>query len=206
MPPESPQDHVFHSTEFQGVTQDAIDFFVGTPVCDLPPTLSFKGAGVYALYYHGDFPLYEKLVQKNGSEFNIPIYVGKTVPPGWRKNRTRDTTKPVLKERLNQHAGTIRQSSDLTIDHFKCRFVILNGTEGDLIVPLEAGLIRKYSPLWNSYLDGFGNHPVGKERLTGKLMEWDTLHPGREWVAKMRGETRDLNPIKQRILDVLNRL
>ena len=40
----------------------------------------FIGAGIYAIYYTGDFTPYRRLVTKG-----IPIYVGKAVPPGARK-------------------------------------------------------------------------------------------------------------------------
>lgn len=36
--------------------------------------------------------------------------------------------------------------------------------ESDLVVPVEAELIRKYRPLWNTIIDGFGNHLAGSGR------------------------------------------
>lgn len=51
----------------------------------LPPE-PFIGAGVYALYYVGDFPAYEVLAEVNrNNQFACPIYVGKAVPDGARK-------------------------------------------------------------------------------------------------------------------------
>ena len=46
----------------------------------------FIGAGIYAIYYVGSFPLYEPIAEthRNGL-FNSPIYVGKAVPSGARK-------------------------------------------------------------------------------------------------------------------------
>jgi hypothetical protein len=206
MQSEYPDDHVFRSTQFPGVIKDGITFFQSTSICDLPPNFDFAGSGVYGLYYQGDFPLYSKLVEKSGSDFKIPIYIGKAVPQGWRTNRVRDTTKSVLKERLRQHSRTINQAQNLKIDDFKCRFVILNGIEGDLITALEAALIRHYSPLWNSGLDGFGDHDPGNKRYEGIHPEWDTVHPGRIWATRMRGEKRDLDSINKKILNHLDRL
>jgi hypothetical protein len=199
-------EHIFRSPTFEGVVNDAIAFFKLTPICDLPPDFDFYGSGVYALYYHGDFPLYAKLVQKSGDDFNIPIYIGKAVPPGWRTNRIMDSTKPVLKQRLREHSRTIIQCSSLEINRFKCRFVILNGVESDLIGALEAGLIRCYSPLWNNCIDGFGDHDPGDKRYDGKHTEWDTIHPGRSWTSRMRGERRELRHINQKIFDFMNKL
>jgi hypothetical protein len=42
----------------------------------------FNGAGIYAIYYTGDFEPYKTLAAKNkGGKFEAPIYVGKAVPP-----------------------------------------------------------------------------------------------------------------------------
>jgi len=64
---------------------------------------------------------------------------------------------------------------------------ILNGLESGLIVPLEAELIRKYTPLWNSIVDGFGNHDPGSGRYGQAKSEWDIVHPGRVWVDRLTG-------------------
>jgi hypothetical protein len=80
--------HTFRSPEFQGVVDEGIKFFEGTPVHKLPPPSRFSGCGVYALYYLGDYELYVKLTQSNRDANVLPIYVGKAVPPGWRAART----------------------------------------------------------------------------------------------------------------------
>ena len=41
-----------------------------------------EGPGIYSFYYSGDFPAYGPISSKN-----IPIYVGKAVPPGSRAER-----------------------------------------------------------------------------------------------------------------------
>ena len=53
----------------------------------LPPE-KFMGAGIYAIYYTGDFEAYKDLsaVNREG-KFARPIYVGKAVPAGARKSR-----------------------------------------------------------------------------------------------------------------------
>lgn len=42
----------------------------------------FNGAGVYAIYYIGDYKAYTPLKKWNSdsSDLNLPIYVGKAVP------------------------------------------------------------------------------------------------------------------------------
>jgi hypothetical protein len=46
----------------------------------------FKGAGIYTLYYSGDFPIYQEISKRNQKgNFDAPIYIGKAVPDGARK-------------------------------------------------------------------------------------------------------------------------
>ena len=47
--------HMFRSPKLQSVVEDAIQFFMATPVHSLPPPSRFIGSGAYALYYHGMF-------------------------------------------------------------------------------------------------------------------------------------------------------
>jgi hypothetical protein len=37
----------------------------------------------------------------------------------------------------------------------------------------------------DSVIDGFGIHDPGKGRYNQAQPEWDMLHPGRPWVARM---------------------
>lgn len=47
---------------------------------------NMEGAGVYAIYYCGDFRAYAPIKAANeGKQFGQPIYVGKAVPKGARK-------------------------------------------------------------------------------------------------------------------------
>lgn len=56
------------------------------PVVPLPPAEQFGGAGIYAIYYTGNHPIYDTIAQANRNDmFKLPIYVGKAVPAGSRK-------------------------------------------------------------------------------------------------------------------------
>ena len=55
------------------------------PVIHLGDLSPFEGAGVYVIYYAGDFPAYAPMASKNRIEISIPIYIGKAVPYGARK-------------------------------------------------------------------------------------------------------------------------
>jgi hypothetical protein len=81
--------------------------------------------------------------------------------------------------------------------------MILDDLESDLIGPVEAELIRRYKPLWNTVVDGFGNHDPGSGRYDQARSEWDVLHPGRPWAERLTGASPQVNDILDRIADVL---
>jgi len=191
--------HIFHSPRFQSVGDEAIEFFNETPIHELPTPVSFVGTGVYALYYLGGFDLYTRIASRNQETPSQPIYDGKAVPPGWRTARSQETDTPVLYRRLREHSRSIQQAANLEADNFRCRFMILGGIESDLVVPVEAKLIRRYAPLWNSVIDGFGNHDPGSGRYNQAKSEWDVLHPGRPWAERLTGESPHLEEIIDKV-------
>lgn len=191
--------YIFTSEVLSSIVQEGLNFFDNTEVLPLPPAERFIGGGVYALYYQGAFEHYQNLVQRDNGEYNIPIYVGKAVPPGWRTARMKSSTSSDLFKRLNEHARSILQTNNLNLEDFRCRFMILDGTEGDLVVPMEAGLIRRFVPLWNNLVDGFGNHDPGKGRYNQAKSEWDILHTGRYWANNLLGESPRLENIIEKL-------
>jgi hypothetical protein len=145
---------------------------------------AFKGAGVYAIYYKGDFAPYLRTAELNRTDDpQAPIYVGKAIPSGARKGVaiTSSITTTALYRRLKEHAESIKSTKNLLIDDFLCRYLVVD----DIWIPLgESLLIAHFSPLWNTSLDGFGNHDPGAGRYKGLIPRWDVLHPGRDWAAK----------------------
>lgn len=191
------EEHIFRSESFVELIDEAVAFMVNTPMESLPPDDKFSGGGVYALYYNGDFPLYQKIYSENK---DLPIYVGKAVLPGWRQGR--DTVKendPALFRRLSEHSRSINAANNIELSHFTCRFVVLKSQEADLISTVEAAMTRRYNPLWNSHIDGFGNHDPGKGRYEQAKSEWDVLHPGRVWAERLNGIPTDGNKIEEKI-------
>lgn len=143
----------------------------------------FKGAGIYALYYHGKFSAYAELSRTNASTPVQPIYVGKAVPKGSRRGLevVEHTGTTSLSARLREHANSIAAVENLDLADFTARWLVVD----DIWIALgEAAMIRRYRPVWNAVLDGFGNHDPGTGRINGKRSMWDTLHPGRAWSAK----------------------
>ncbi len=162
------------------------------PVTPMSELRTFHGAGIYTIYYRGDFPAYEAIAERNRDDlFNYPIYVGKAVPKGARKGGDLEASPgKVLFERLMQHKRSIEEASNLDVADFHCRKLIVD----DIWIPLgESLLIAKFDPLWNKLIDGFGNHNPGKGRHAGLRPRWDVLHPGRPWgdSCQPRKETAD---------------
>ena len=133
-----------------------------------------KGPGIYALYYEGVMAEHR------------PIAVGRgPSTPAKRFPRARErvaswTSNTLLRERIRQHARSIGQVDNLALDDFSCRVLAIVPV---WIVFAEQALIKRYRPVWNSCLDGFGKHDQGRRRGTTKRSWWDTLHPGRPWTV-----------------------
>ncbi len=190
--------HVYHSDYFAEIIKDTIRFFNGTPVYCLPPPAKFEGAGVYALYYIGKSQYYRYLYQLNRLNFVQPIYVGKAVPRGWRQARLQKASNE-LYLRLCDHFKSVSQVNNLDTIDFRCRFMILEDAAADMIGTVEAALIREYKPIWNSCIDGFGNHDPGKGRYEQSKSEWDILHPGRKWADKLNSNQYSLDMIEHKV-------
>ena len=199
--------HIFHSPKFEGVVQEAIEFLTGTPIHPLPPAIGFPGVGIYALYYLGSLDLYSHVVRQNQQDYAQPIYVGKAVPAGWRTARASSATESrALYQRLREHTRSIASVENLEVSDFHCRFMILNGIETDLISAVESALIRTCFPLWNTVVDGFGNHDPGKGRYNQARSEWDVLHPGRNWTNRLAGPAPKLERIIAKIQQTRSKL
>jgi len=197
--------HTFHSAEFRSVVNEAVEFFGSTPIHGLPPLNRFVGTGVYALYYLGRFELYATIAARNRAACAYPIYVGKAVPPGWRIARVRESESATLYQRLREHGRSVEQAENLDLNDFRCQLMILRDTESDLLVPVEAELIRRHRPPWNCVVDGFGNHDPGKGRYNQARSEWDVLHPGRPWADRLTGESAPLEDIVTEVKEFLDK-
>ena len=166
---------------------------------ELPLADSFRGAGLYAIYYLGDFPLYAPISEANReNRFEMPIYVGKAVPEGARKGLLGfgADVGPVLFRRLNEHAESIRLASNLRVEDFRARHLVVD----DIWIPLgESLLIRTFGPLWNAVIDGFGNHDPGSGRYNQKCSPWDTLHPGRQWATRLQPCSKEYPMIQEEV-------
>lgn len=151
---------------------------------ELPPP-TFPGAGLYLIYYIGDFGAYRKISEPNQKgKFRQPIYVGKAIPKGGRKGLEGFDVPHglALSGRLREHSDSISAAENLRLRDFRCRWLVVD----EVFIPLgESLLISHYQPLWNSVVDGFGNHDPGSGGSGGKKPMWDVVHPGRPWAHKL---------------------
>jgi hypothetical protein len=168
------------------------------PVGSLPPTAQFSGAGIYAIYYTGDFKAYQPVAERNRKNlFEQPIYVGKAVPPGARKGGFGLSTAPgnALFSRLREHAKSI-ETTNLKLADFFCRYVVAD----DIWIPLsESLLIERFQPLWNFLIEGFGIHAPGAGRKKQARSKWDTLHPGRGLAGELPPNPKSAPELEQMI-------
>ncbi len=176
----------YNPLDKQRLGESVVAALMERPTAPLGEIDVFGGAGVYAIYYNGDFPLYSEYKTLNRSESKrFPIYVGKAVSPGARKGKfgLNDNPGAALFMRLKEHAQSIRLAQNLEINDFTCRFLAVD----EIWIPLaESLLISTYAPLWNVIVDGFGNHDPGGGRYKQQKSQWDALHPGREWAEKLQ--------------------
>lgn len=174
----------FNPLDKKNLGASVAEAMLARPVVPLAEVPAFEGAGIYAIYYTGAVAIYKRLAEQNrDGRFGAPIYVGKAVPSGARKGGplAAATTTRALCNRLREHADSIREVPSLRIEDFYCRYLVVD----DIWIPLgESLLIAKFTPVWNSLVDGFGNHDPGKGRYSGMRPRWDVLHPGRSWAER----------------------
>ncbi len=156
------------------------------------------GAGVYIIYYTGNSPLYVPVAERNArGQFAQPIYIGKAIPKGGRKDGFTDDDSAMhgkaLRDRIGQHYASIDEANNLKVRDFSFRALVVD----EIFIPLgENMLIEQFHPVWNLVIDGFGNKDPGRRRKDQYRSAWDVLHPGRKFANKL-GE----NPIAPKEYD-----
>lgn len=173
------------------------------PLVDLAP---FEGPGIYALYYHGDFPAYSAIAHANRQECGSwPIYIGKAESESGRKgdpNQTASVDGPRLFNRIKNHKRSIALAENLDVADFSFRALTIAPTWVSLA---EVIAIREHKPVWNAELDGFGNHAPGSGRANMQRPKWDTLHPGRPWATDLTARDETQNYLEVVVQEYLRR-
>jgi len=188
----------FDPLDYGNLAKSVVQALLDGPEVPLPLDETFDGVGVYAIYYRGDFPAYSSLAKIDPFP---PIYVGKASPSGARKGTRKQQRPRELYQRLNQHVKSIDQTENLRVVDFTCRYLV--------VVPVwitlaERFLVEHYKPVWNVIVDGFGNHDPGAGRRAMKRPQWDILHPGRPWAARL-GSEESFEEILQKVQDFLGK-
>lgn len=193
MTSKQPDNQPYNPLEKRHLGESVARSLLAEPVSPLPPSQRFEGAGVYALYYTGEFPTYATLSAANsGNRFEAPIYVGRAIAAGSRRGGPIDVITPgeTLYQRLRQHGQSIDHAENLESSDFRCQYLVVD----DIWVPLaETLLIELFwqTAVWNSVLDGFGIHDPGRGRRQQKCSAWDTVHPGRPFAGQLPPNERD---------------
>lgn len=195
----------FNPLDKLGLAKTVVEELLKRPCGPVRQEEAFEGAGIYAIYYTGPFEAYAPISQRNQhGRCELPIYVGKAVPPGARKGGFGLGEAPgqVLFRRLLEHARTIEEAENLELADFVCRYLVVD----DIWIPLaEQLLIEWFSPIWNTAIDGFGNHDPGKGRRKQQRSQWDTIHPGRVWAKKQRPNAKPARTIIRELKEALEK-
>lgn len=194
--------NTYQNSKFSELVSEAINFFVSLPSFKITEITKFTGVGVYALYYNGKFEPYSILKSTVNGEAVNPIYVGKAVPTGWRQAKANVLVKTQgteLFRRINEHRKSIEAVHNLDRCDFFVRFMMFSDELTDMISTIESRLISRYKPLWNTTLDGFGNHDPGKGRYQQAKSDWDVMHPGRAFADKCLGDHNSLEAVLSKI-------
>lgn len=196
------RDQPFNPLDKENLGISVSNALLETAMVPLADMQKFKGAGIYALYYKGGMKAYAPLVSANLSlSKEIPIYVGKAVPAGARKGGVVDSSKSTsLYSRLTKHLQSINEAQNLDSADFYCRYLVVD----DIWIPLgESLMIAMFSPVWNQFLDGFGNNDPGRGRYKQERSRWDVLHQGRPWAEKCAVREESQSVISDSVLQFL---
>lgn len=164
------------------------------------------GAGVYAIYYKGDHPVYSPI---SGTE--TPIYVGKADPSSGTASTPREQGQ-TLYGRLADHRKVIRAVEQwatgrnlilpqypLHIADFECRRLV---TATNAQTYAESHLINLFEPVWNKETRicwGISMHGDTEGRNNTRP-PWHVLHRGVSWaMAEKRLDSRSITQIVEDI-------
>lgn len=186
----------YNPLDYDNLTKHCVEELMSRDIVELPIKEQVNGAGVYALFYRGDFGPYRSV---RSPDATWPIYVGKAVPPGARKGARHGGPSTALFKRLREHAESIQAAKNLRLESFLCRYLVVTPI---WITMAERLLLERYQPIWNVCIEGFGLHDPGKGRHAGELSWWDVLHPGRSWASRLR-QTRTRKEAERRLKDFL---
>jgi hypothetical protein len=195
----------YNPLDKRNLGKSVLQALMRTSALSLDDAANARGAGLYAIYYTGDFAPYKVLADLNQAEARCPIYVGKGSPEGARKGRNIDSAEKSLglRGRLRSHRISIRAAENLRCEEFFVKCLAVDDVWIDLG---EAMLIDAFKPLWNLVVTGFGNNSTGRGRFTGSRPAWDELHPGRGWAKKCQPNKLSIDQILRLVGQYMRKL
>ena len=169
---------VFDPCDSKNIQYFSIFALLSQTIIPLNSINPFCGSGIYAIYYKGNYSLYNKI-----SNTETPIYIGKSSPLSISLN-SNDKKNFYLMKRLEEHKKNISKAeSTLNINDFYCRWILVKSGWESI---LESYMINFFNPIWNKetkLIFGFGKHGDSTKTRLNKRSPWDTLHPSREWAS-----------------------
>lgn len=143
----------------EALINEILDEIEAQPLVPLENIRTSRASGAYLL-----FTVSAEGIYSPWAITELPLYAGKTGN---------------LQDRMSTHGESIEQVLNLHPGQFMAKFIELPDEYAHLACMFEAALIKRYRPLWNSDLKGFGLKAVGNNRTDSTISRWDTLHPGR---------------------------
>lgn len=199
------ENRAFDPLSYENLGASIVRALEEQPVCPLGELDKFNGAGIYSLYYRGDFKLYSRISEANRQEpGSMPIYIGKAEAENARKgdpDLTVDRVGPKLFTRVMKHKRSIEAVQNLAVEDFDVRVLTVEPT---WVALAEIISLRRHRPLWNVKVDGLGNNDPGAGRRNGARPRWDTLHPGRHWAALLAEHPDGEKSIVESVLEYLD--
>lgn len=194
---------IYDPSHPESVAELIAEKLIRCPPIRLDQLTPFWGSGVYALYYTGDHPAYQRI-----SNRPIPIYVGKADPAIPTATTAREQGQKLYDRLVRDHARSIRAAEryatglseedrdrlgiwPIRVEDFQCRYLVLASAYAGAV---ERVLIAHFKPVWNNETGvciGFGKHGDRAETRRNTRSDWDTIHPGRPWAT---GEENVPNP------------
>lgn len=181
------QKKVFNPLEKQHLGESVRDALLRQPVLPLADLNPFYGAGIYAIYYTGDFDGYSLVALRNrNGQFGAPLYVGGALSKGGLKKELIEIVSGMeIYNQLLHHTKSLEDASNLAVSDFYYRYLIVD----DIWIQLGISLLIAWlDPLWNKLIDGFDNNDLCLVSTPVLCPRWDLLHPGRphadDWLLR----------------------
>ena len=196
------QNVVFNPLDKQHLGESVRDALLRQPVLPIANLEPFHGAGIFAIYYTGDFDGYDLVSIRNiNGKFGTPLYVGGAFSKSEIEEELIENEPGMaIYNQLLRHVKSLEEASNLAVSDFYYRYLIVD----DIWIQLGiSALIAWHDPLWNKLIDGFDNGGLNSICTPVLCPRWDLLHPGRSHATGWLLREESAVQIKREIYDYL---